>query len=161
MVGTAVYQVGLHSSIQPKNFSALKPGVQNTRPPAESGASTPAMSPWMWNSGMMLRPQSEADRASVSAMLPAETLTLRCDSGTILGRDVVPDVCRISAISCGCAGPFAQSPVPSASSRNVPAPCSGVGTRVTRRIPSLAATAMAGEVLPVSTTSALALRSER
>ena len=26
MVGTAVYQVGLHSSIQAKNLSALKPG---------------------------------------------------------------------------------------------------------------------------------------
>ena len=28
MVGTAVYQVGLASSIHAKNFSALKPGVQ-------------------------------------------------------------------------------------------------------------------------------------
>jgi hypothetical protein len=27
MVGTAVYQVGLHSFIQAKNLSALKPGV--------------------------------------------------------------------------------------------------------------------------------------
>jgi hypothetical protein len=45
MVGTAVYQVGLASSIQPKNFSALKPGVQNTCEPAASGASTPAMRP--------------------------------------------------------------------------------------------------------------------
>jgi len=34
MVGTAVYQVGLASSIQAKNFSALKPGVQNTCEPA-------------------------------------------------------------------------------------------------------------------------------
>ena len=47
MVGTAVYQVGFASSIQPKNFSALKPGVQNTRPPADSGASVPAIRPWM------------------------------------------------------------------------------------------------------------------
>ena len=28
MVGTAVYQVGRHSAIHAKNFSALKPGVQ-------------------------------------------------------------------------------------------------------------------------------------
>ena len=28
MVGTAVYQVGFASSIQEKNFNALKPGVQ-------------------------------------------------------------------------------------------------------------------------------------
>ena len=47
MVGTAVYQVGLASSIQAKKRSALKPGVQNTRPPADSGASTPAIRPWM------------------------------------------------------------------------------------------------------------------
>ena len=47
MVGTAVYQVGLASSIQAKNFSALNPGVQNTCEPADSGASTPAISPWM------------------------------------------------------------------------------------------------------------------
>ena len=45
MVGTAVYQVGLASSIQPKNLRALKPGVQNTCEPAANGASTPAMRP--------------------------------------------------------------------------------------------------------------------
>src|SRR5271166_2721875 len=53
MVGTAVYQVGFDSSIAAKNFSALNPGVQNTEPPRDSGASSPAISPWMWNSGMM------------------------------------------------------------------------------------------------------------
>ena len=46
MVGTAVYQVGLASSIQTKNFNALNPGVQNTWEPADRGASTPAISPW-------------------------------------------------------------------------------------------------------------------
>jgi hypothetical protein len=60
------------SSIQPKNFSALKPGVQNTCEPAASGASTPAMRPWMWNSGMMFRPQSAAVNCSVRRMLVAE-----------------------------------------------------------------------------------------
>ena len=34
MVGTAVYQVGLASSNQLKNFRALKPGVQTTDAPA-------------------------------------------------------------------------------------------------------------------------------
>ena len=43
-------------------------------------------------------------------MLPDETLTLRCDSGTIFGRDVVPEVCRTSAMSSGSAKPFRQSP---------------------------------------------------
>src|SRR3989344_2826330 len=47
MVGTAVYQVGLASSIQAKNLSALKPGVQNTLPPAQSVDSTEPMRPWM------------------------------------------------------------------------------------------------------------------
>ncbi|HWR88162.1 MAG TPA: AMP-binding protein, partial [Acidiferrobacterales bacterium] len=43
MVGTAVYQFGLASSIQAKNLSALKPGVQNTLPPAASVDSTEPM----------------------------------------------------------------------------------------------------------------------
>ena len=47
MVGTAVYQVGLASSICAKNFSALNPGVQKTPPPRDSGAATPAISPWI------------------------------------------------------------------------------------------------------------------
>ena len=45
MVGTAVYQVGFASSISAKNLSALKPPVQNTAPPCESGADRPAISP--------------------------------------------------------------------------------------------------------------------
>ena len=93
MVGTAVYQVGRASSIQAKNFSALKPAVQNTCEPAASGASTPAIRPWIWNSGMMLRPQSVALNCSVWRMLAADAARLRCDSGTILGREVVPEVC--------------------------------------------------------------------
>ena len=47
IVGTAVYQVGLHSFIQPKNFNALKPGVQKIWLPTAMGASTPAIRPWM------------------------------------------------------------------------------------------------------------------
>ena len=58
MVGTAVYQVGCASLSQAKKRSALKPGVQNTLPPAASDDSTAAISPWMWNSGMMLRQRS-------------------------------------------------------------------------------------------------------
>ena len=77
MVGTAVYQVGRASSIQPKNFSALNPGVQNTPPPRDSGARMPAISPWMWNSGMMFRPRSASVSSSVVAILPAEAATLR------------------------------------------------------------------------------------
>ena len=102
MVGTAVYQVGFASSIAAKNFSALNPGVQNTEPPRDSGASRPAISPWMWNSGMMLRPRSAAVKCErCVAMLSADFATLACVSGTIFGREVVPEVCRISATSLG------------------------------------------------------------
>ena len=45
MVGTAVYQVGRASAIQEKNFRALKPVVQQTSPPADSGARMPAIRP--------------------------------------------------------------------------------------------------------------------
>ena len=60
-----------------RNCSALKPGVQNTLPPAASDDSTAAISPWMWNSGMMLRQRSPAVSGSVCAMLPAEAQRLR------------------------------------------------------------------------------------
>ena len=93
MVGTAVYQVGLASSIQEKNFRALKPGVQNTSEPAEIGAKTPAIRPWMWNRGMMFRPTSAAVNCRVLRILEAEANRLPTDSGTILGREVVPEVC--------------------------------------------------------------------
>src|ERR1700722_179223 len=105
MVGTAVYQVGLASSISAKNFSALKPGVQNTAPPRESGAQRPAINPWIWNKGMTLSALSLSESSSEVAMLPAEVQMLACRSGTIFGREVVPEVCKIRAMSCASAGP--------------------------------------------------------
>src|SRR5690606_35910735 len=90
MVGTAVYQVGLASSSQWKKRSALKPGLQNTLPPAASEESTAATSPWIWNSGMMLRQRSVAASCSVAPTLRAEAARLAWRSGTSLGRDVVP-----------------------------------------------------------------------
>ena len=103
MVGTAVYQVGLASSIQVKNFRALKPGVQNTCEPAESGANTPAIRPWMWNSGMMFRPMSVAVNCSVARIFEADECKLPTESGTILGREVVPEVCSTMPMSPGWA----------------------------------------------------------
>src|ERR1700749_2308653 len=97
MVGTAVYQVGLPSSISVKNLSVLKPGVQKTEPPRESGAERPAMSPWIWNKGITLSARSLAESSSVVAMLPAEVQMLAWASGTIFGREGVPDGCRMSA----------------------------------------------------------------
>jgi hypothetical protein len=143
IVGTAVYQVGLASSIQPKNFSALKPGVQNTCEPAASGASTPAIRPWMWNSGMMFSPQSVAVNCSVLRMLLADAARLPCDSGTILGREVVPEVCSTIDTSSICAYPpfgLAVPPAPDGSvSVKLPAPAAVSGTsRSSRRTPELA-----------------------
>src|SRR5687767_11925160 len=101
MVGTAVYQLGSASSIHWKNFRALKPGVQTTEGPAESGKGTAAMRPWMWKSGRKLRQRSAGISASISRMFFAEAARLACVSGTILGRDGVPDVWSTSATSPG------------------------------------------------------------
>src|SRR3984885_3087680 len=126
MVGTAVYQVGLASSISAKNLSALKPGVQNTAPPRESGAQRPAINPWIWNRGITLSALSLSKSSSEVAMLPAEVQILAWRSGTIFGREVVPDVCRMRATSCGSAGPgLAAAPVDEPDSRNAPAPACG------------------------------------
>src|SRR5262249_21372900 len=92
IVGTAVYQVGLISSSQPKNFSALNPGVHTTDAPALSDANVAAIRPWMWKSGMMLRQMSSCVSAIVWRMWRAEAQTLAWLNGTIFGRDVVPEV---------------------------------------------------------------------
>src|SRR5213078_1090567 len=101
MVGTPVYHVGFTSSIHPKNFKALKPGEQHTSPPAESGAESAAMRPWIWKSGMITRPRSFGVSASVLRMFEADAAMFLCARGTIFGRDVVPDVCNTSAMSSG------------------------------------------------------------
>ena len=92
MVGTAVYQVGLTSWNQANTFSALKPGEQKTLAPAYNVLSTAAIRPWMWNSGMMLRQRSAGVTWVVAAMWRAEAVTLIWLSGTIFGREVVPEV---------------------------------------------------------------------
>src|SRR6185437_4893149 len=99
MVGTAVYQVGFTSSIQAKKRSALKPGEHDTDAPAPSELKVAAISPWIWNSGMMLRQRSAGVSESVAPMCRADAARFAVASGTILGRAVVPDVCSTSAIS--------------------------------------------------------------
>ena len=88
-----------------------------------------------------------------------------CDSGTIFGREVVPDVWSTSAMSSGAA---AREPVgvghggpAGKSSVNVPAPRSGCATSRATGTPSFSATPIAGESFPVATTSSFALRSVR
>src|ERR1700749_128781 len=105
MVGTAVYQPGRASSNQVKNFRALKPGVQMTLAPAARLDRVAAISQWIWNSGMMLRQTSSSRSPKVLPIGEAEAVTLVWVRGTILGREVVPEVCSTRAMSPLWAGP--------------------------------------------------------
>src|SRR5690242_1085015 len=107
MVGTAVYQLGLASESHWKKRSALKPGVQKTLAPAASEDSTAPISPWIWNSGMMLRQRSAGVRPSVAPICAADAARLAWLSGTSFGREVVPEVCKRSATSPSAARPDA------------------------------------------------------
>src|SRR5918995_4111738 len=140
MVGTAVYQVGRASESHWKKRSALKPGVQNTLPPAASDDSTAAISPWMWNSGMMFRQRSLAVRPSVAPIWEAEAARLASLSGTSFGRDVVPEVWSSNAMSSALAKPgTAGWPTLLPSIRKLPAGGSGDECRPYPPVPGLAA----------------------
>ena len=84
-------------------------------------------------------------------MLRAEAQTFDCFSGTIFGREVVPDVCSTSAMSSACAGPpvAAALPLPAKASLKRPAPCSGIGFNRATATPSFSATAIAGDSGPL------------
>ena len=111
-----------------KNLSALKPGVQQTRPPAESGASTAG------DQAVDVEQRHDVEAAIVGveapacrAMLPALRRDVALVSGTIFGRDVVPEVCRTSAMSSACGPAAGSAPAPpirrvGARSVNAPAP---------------------------------------
>ena len=48
---------------------------------------------------MTFMQRSAGDNFKEVCMCSADAATLDCNRGTILGRDVVPDVCNISAMS--------------------------------------------------------------
>ncbi len=73
--------------------------MHTTLAPAESDASTAAISPWMWNRGITFRQRSSGDSASVVAMWRADAVRFAEVSGTSFGFDVVPDVWSSSAVS--------------------------------------------------------------
>ncbi len=162
MVGTAVYQVGATSVSHSPNLNALKPGVQHTAAPADSDAVTAAISPWMWNSGMMLRQVSAGPKPSVAAMCRAEAATLPLLSGTIFGRAVVPEVCSTSAGSPGRARRTVAAPLGSAepSRRNAPA-LSGSACKISSGICSRLATSLAGPASVADRMMAAGCRSDR
>jgi len=58
---------------------------------------------------MMFSPQSLALNCKLWRMLRAEAHRLRCDSGTILGREVVPEVCSTIETSSAWASPPAAA----------------------------------------------------
>ena len=158
-----MYQVGAASSIQAKNLSASKPGVQQTCEPADSGARIPAISPWIWKSGMMFSPRSAAVNRSDDRMWRAEAATFCCERGTIFGRDVVPEVCSTRAVSSAAAPPGCAAMPDSVAPRgsSVKLPATSPGTRSATGTPSFSATAIAGVSAPRSTISSRALRSLR
>ena len=126
MVGTAVYQVGRASLSHWKKRSALKPGVQKTLPPAASEDSTAAISPWMWNSGMMLRQRSSGRQAERRADMARRGGEIgMAAAAPASGRDVVPEVCSNSAMSPASAnpgaagGPIASPSIAEAAGRRV------------------------------------------
>src|SRR5579862_5356528 len=99
MAGTAVYQVGRNSASQPKNCVTSKPDVQTTLDPAASPASRPEIKPCPWKIGSTFSNRSRGPSDKWEPTLPADRQTLACVSGTVLGRDVVPDVRRMNASS--------------------------------------------------------------
>ena len=164
MVGTAVYQVGRTSSSQWKKRRALKPREQQTCAPAASEERTAAISPWMWNSGMMFRHTSPGTNWSALPMFRAEAVTLRWSSGTIFGREVDPEVCSTRATSSGSASPPLDGTAPlrcAGLSPKAPAPRGGSGTSSMSLMPSWRATSRDPEGRPSWMSSALAFKSTR
>ena len=97
-------------------------------------------------------------------MCCADANTLRWVNGTILGRDVVPEVCSTNATSSACAAPGCAAAAPvrdEVSSVKEPAPLAGVGCNTKIDTPNLRATSMEAELEPASTTKALAFKSFR
>ena len=160
MVGTAVYQVGLHVLHPAKEIQ----GIEARR--AEKLAAARERREQTGD-----QPVDVEQRHDVQAAIGVGKLKRRGDvlrrGGNIGLRErhdlrprVVPKVCRISATSsaspiAGTRGGFFSPP----ESVKTPAPTLGSGVKVKTAMPSFCATSIAGDLLPASTTSALAPRS--
>ena len=141
IVGTAVYQVGRKSVSQPKKAAGSNPWVQTTLDPAANAASSPENRPCAWNRGRTFSNRSCDPSANVAPTLWADRQTLACVSGTIFGRDVLPEVNKIKAWSA----PPAANPLLTArdgtepTRLNAPAPSSGRGDRSMTGMPRVCA----------------------
>ena len=98
---------------------------------------------------MMLRLTSEAVRARVRTMFPADTTMFVWVSGTIFGREVVPEVCSTKATSCS----FAKI-------GSLAIELQSISSSITS-MPRFLAQPIAGDVLPASTMSAFARMSDK
>ena len=95
-------------------------------------------------------------------MFRAEVQILRWVSGTIFGREVVPEVCRMSAMSSGPGAAVTAAAAPSPSDNvNVPAGPVGSGDSSATGKERSAATCRAGLSMSRSTIRALARKSVR
>ena len=158
MVGTPEYQLIFSSRAWSRNFRALNPPVQQTEAPFDMLVARTAISPWIWNSGMMFRQWSLSVSSRLAAILRADAMILRCISGTTLGRDVVPDVCRTSASLSAPAGVASAS---ASNSLKAPAGSLSPTTASTTGIDSALAAARTGFSLPASTMTSFGARSSR
>ena len=124
MVGTAVYQVGLASSISAKNFERVEPRRAEHGAAARERSAKAGDQPVDMEQGHHVerRCRFRKARARPRCCGPRS----RCwhgRSGTIFGREVVPEVCRMSATSSGLAGPGRMAaPSGAPESSNAPAP---------------------------------------
>ena len=111
----------------------------------------------------MFMHRSVDSRRRVRRMFAAVAHTLRWSSGTIFGREVVPEVWRTSAMSSGPAMPprGAGAPPGSFTNWNVPAGSSLFALISSTGTPSAAAAARAGVSSPSMSTTAFALKSDR
>src|SRR5580700_70029 len=160
MVGTAEYQVGANSRSQPKKRLTSQPGVQTTPAPAASDVITVAIRPWPWNSGSTFRQRSASLNCSAATALKAEVQILAWVSGTIFGRDVVPDVNKSSAVAPGPSGSDDGSPAAAPASVNRPA-ASPVGVRSNTGTPRARATRRAAPSTPAGTINARGFKSAK
>ena len=69
--------------------------MHTKQPPEKTDDSNDAISPCMWNKGIILSPLSSLDKERIFAMFEADDKIFLVESWTCFGFDVVPDVWRI------------------------------------------------------------------
>ena len=97
IVGTPEYQVIFSLFALSKNFNALNPLLAHTDAPTFIDAARTAINPCMWNNGIIFRQWSLSVKLRLLEILSAEEKIFLFVNGTILGLDVVPEVCSTRA----------------------------------------------------------------